>query len=62
VRAAPLALALLLVLLSALPTGAQGGCDSLGVSPVRVEVQDAQPGQAYQRTVSLQNPCTYGRP
>jgi hypothetical protein len=62
VRAAPLALALLalVALLPTPPAGAQAGCNSLGVPP-RVEVQDAQPGQSYQRSIGLQNPCDYGR-
>ncbi|MEA3203718.1 MAG: hypothetical protein QOI63_1397 [Thermoplasmata archaeon] len=55
-----LALALALLALPSGPVAAQG-CDSLGVSPVTVQVPDAQPAQSYQRTLSVQNPCTYGR-
>ena len=50
-----------LLLLLALPSAsAQDPC-ALGVSPPRIEVADAQPGQSYVRTLSLQNRCDQER-
>jgi hypothetical protein len=59
VRRRPWLLPLLLVA-GLLPAAAQDPC-ALGVSPPRLDIEDAQPGQAYLRTLSVQNRCDQAR-
>lgn len=56
-RAIPGVLAALLVLGTALVAG-QGPGEGLGLSPPRIDLPDAQPGQTYLRTVQVQNPSS----
>ncbi|MFO1532341.1 MAG: hypothetical protein ABR562_01365 [Thermoplasmatota archaeon] len=56
------ALALMLVAVACAPAlDGQAGCNSVGVTPIAMAVADAQPGQSYVRSVTVQNPCPYGR-
>jgi hypothetical protein len=61
-QAVPRAAALLLLLAAgALPLAHAQGCNGLGVTPITIDVPDAQQGQAYRHVLSVQNPCGFTR-